>query len=45
MSKQLLIPLDGSPLADAAIPLAIEIARRLHLGIILTRVHSPAAKA
>lgn len=42
MHQHLLVPLDGSPLAEAAIPLATELARRLHLGILLTRVHSPA---
>ncbi|MFI5312103.1 MAG: universal stress protein [Gemmatimonadales bacterium] len=41
MTRQLLVPLDGSALADSAIPLAVEIARRLDLGIMLTRVHSP----
>jgi nucleotide-binding universal stress UspA family protein len=40
MFRQLLVPLDGSPLAEAAVPLAVEIARRQDLGIILTRVHS-----
>jgi nucleotide-binding universal stress UspA family protein len=42
MSEQLLVPLDGSPLADAAVPVAVDIARRLGLDIVLTRVHSPA---
>jgi nucleotide-binding universal stress UspA family protein len=43
MSNQLLVPLDGSALADAAIPQAVEIARRTGAEIILTRVHTPAA--
>ena len=43
MSTHLLVPLDGSSLANAAIPEAIEIARRLRLGVILMRVHSPTA--
>jgi nucleotide-binding universal stress UspA family protein len=34
MSEQLLVPLDGSPLADAAIPVAVDIARRLSLDIL-----------
>jgi nucleotide-binding universal stress UspA family protein len=43
MSNQLLVPLDGSSLADAAATEAIRIARRLQLGVILTRIHSPTA--
>lgn len=43
MFRQLLVPLDGSPLAEAALPLAVEIARREDLGIILVRVHTPVA--
>ncbi len=43
MSNQLLVPLDGSSLADAAATEAIKIARRLKLGVIVTRVHSPTA--
>ena len=29
MYTELLVPLDGSPLANAAVPLAVEIARHL----------------
>jgi len=41
MYTELLIPLDGSPLADAAIPHAAEIARRLFGGLHLVRVFTP----
>ncbi len=41
MYTELLVPLDGSPLADAAVPLAVDIARRLKGGIHLVRVHTP----
>jgi len=41
MSKHLLVPLDGSPLADAAMLPAAEIARRLGLDVVLVRVHVP----
>ncbi len=41
MYTELLIPLDGSPLADAAIPHAAEIARRLMGGLHLVRVFTP----
>ena len=41
MDTRLLVPLDGSPLADAAVPLAVEIARRLKGGLHLVRVHTP----
>jgi nucleotide-binding universal stress UspA family protein len=41
MSGQLLVPLDGSSLAESAIPIAVEIARRLDLELTLIRVQSP----
>lgn len=41
MYTELLVPLDGSPLADAAIPHAAEIARRLMGGLHLVRVFTP----
>ena len=41
MYTELLVPLDGSPLADAAIPHAAEIARRLSGGLHLVRVFTP----
>lgn len=41
MYTELLVPLDGSPLADAAIPHAAEIARRLLGGLHLVRVFTP----
>jgi nucleotide-binding universal stress UspA family protein len=43
MFTELLVPLDGSPLADAAIPHAVEIARRTGGGLHLVRVHTPVA--
>ena len=41
MCTELLVPLDGSPLANAAVPLAVEIARHLKSSIHLVRVHTP----
>ena len=41
MYPELLVPLDGSPLANAAVPLAVEIARRVNGGVHLVRVHVP----
>lgn len=41
MFTELLVPLDGSPLAEAAIPHAVELARRLRGGLHLVRVHVP----
>ena len=43
MPNLLLVPLDGSATADAAIPHAVELARRLSCGIALVRVHQPLA--
>jgi nucleotide-binding universal stress UspA family protein len=41
MSTELIVPLDGSPLADLAIPHAAEIARRTGGSLHLLRVHTP----
>lgn len=43
MRSELLVPLDGSPLADAALPHAVELARRLGGTLHLVRSHVPAA--
>jgi len=43
MPNLLLVPLDGSAEAAAAIPHAVEIARRMSAGIALVRVHQPMA--
>ncbi len=43
MPNLLLVPLDGSATADAAIPHAVELAGRFHCGILLLRVHQPMA--
>ena len=40
--KKILVPLDGSPLAKQAIAEAAELARGLHVGVVLLRVVSPA---
>jgi nucleotide-binding universal stress UspA family protein len=39
--SELLLPLDGSPLAEEAIPLAVHLARALNLDISLIQVVSP----
>jgi nucleotide-binding universal stress UspA family protein len=41
MSDQLLVPLDGSSLADEAVAHAAEIARRTDASLHLVRVHTP----
>ena len=43
MTKNVLVPLDGSTLADAAVPHAIEVARRLGASLRVVRVHTPMA--
>ncbi|HLA90489.1 MAG TPA: universal stress protein [Gemmatimonadaceae bacterium] len=43
MLSELLVPLDGSPLADAAVPHAVELARRVGGALHLVRAHVPAA--
>jgi nucleotide-binding universal stress UspA family protein len=41
VSKNILVPLDGSPLADTAIPHAVELARRTGAALRVVRVHEP----
>ena len=41
MSRELLVPLDGSSLADEAVAHAAEIARRIEGSLHLVRVHTP----
>jgi nucleotide-binding universal stress UspA family protein len=41
VAKELLVPLDGSALADAAMPHATHLARRLGAAVTLLRVHDP----
>jgi nucleotide-binding universal stress UspA family protein len=43
MSTTVLVPLDGSPLADAAVPRAAELARSTGATLHLVRVHQPVA--
>ncbi|MFI5243969.1 MAG: universal stress protein, partial [Gemmatimonadales bacterium] len=43
MFTELLVPLDGSALAEAAVPHAVEIARRIKGSLHLVRVHTPVA--
>lgn len=38
MFKHLLVPLDGSPLAEAAIPVAVELSRKLNADVTLLHV-------
>jgi nucleotide-binding universal stress UspA family protein len=42
MYKTILVPLDGSKLAEQALPLALAIARGAHAKLRLVRVHKPA---
>lgn len=42
MSYRILVPLDGSPLAERAIPIALDLARRTGGSIRFVRVHIPA---
>ena len=41
MYKRALVPLDGSPLAEAVIPFLMEIAGPLQMSIVLLRVREP----
>lgn len=41
MYKRALIPLDGSPLAEAILPFILEIARPLEMEVVLLRVVQP----
>ena len=43
MYKQVLIPLDGSRLAEGILPFIVEIARPLDLAVVLVRVERPIA--
>jgi nucleotide-binding universal stress UspA family protein len=43
MSNNILVPLDGSPLADAAVPHAVELAKRTGAALRVVRVHAPMA--
>jgi len=43
MSKNIVVPLDGSSLANAALPHAVELARRTSAALHLVRVHIPIA--
>jgi nucleotide-binding universal stress UspA family protein len=45
MLNNILVPLDGSPVADLAVPHAAEIARRAGVGLHLVRVHQPVIPA
>jgi nucleotide-binding universal stress UspA family protein len=45
MYRNILVPLDGSPFAEQAIPLAVNIARRAGGCVTLARVHVPLAPA
>jgi nucleotide-binding universal stress UspA family protein len=43
MIRSLLIPLDGSPFGEQALPLGLEIAGRAHAPVQLVHVHQPVA--
>jgi nucleotide-binding universal stress UspA family protein len=45
MYRKLLVPLDGSVLAEHALPIALEIARRADAAIHLIHIHVPVASA
>lgn len=45
MYRTILVPLDGSKLAEQALPLALAVARRADADLHLARVHRPAAHA
>ncbi len=45
MYKRILVPLDGSPVAETALPYAIELAKKFESELYLLRVVSPAAAA
>src|SRR5947209_4210854 len=42
MYRTILVPLDGSALAEQALPLALSVAHRARADLRLVRVHSPA---
>src|SRR5947209_15841020 len=41
MYRTILVPLDGSKLAEQALPLAVSIAKRAHANLRFARVHQP----
>lgn len=41
MYATIILPLDGSPFAELAIPTAVDIARRSNADLVLVRVHEP----
>lgn len=41
MAQSVLIPLDGSPLAEQAVPLGVSVARQLDISIVLVRAVPP----
>jgi nucleotide-binding universal stress UspA family protein len=41
MYRAILVPLDGSPFGEQALPLALSIARRAGVGLHLISVHAP----
>jgi nucleotide-binding universal stress UspA family protein len=43
MRKDIIVPLDGSPFANAVLPHALEFAKRTDSRLVLVRVHQPAA--
>ena len=43
MSDTILVPLDGSALAEASVPHAVALARRLNCDLVLVRIHAPTA--
>ena len=43
MLRTILVPLDGSPLAERALPIALDIARRAGGKVQLLRTHVPLA--
>ena len=43
MFKSILVPLDGSPFSEHALPLASEIARRAGANLRLVHVHTPSS--
>jgi nucleotide-binding universal stress UspA family protein len=45
MIRSLLVPLDGSPFGEQALPLAREVARRCHAAVQLAHVHVPVTDA
>ncbi len=43
MIRSVLVPLDGSPFSESALPLAISIARRARAGLHVATVYVPVA--